>query len=91
MTQRTSSSPTALTTDGTNVWIGEIFGRRAMKFTSDGAFVAQIGKAAGSVHRPSSGKSLIWPWTAVAISGLRMAHHVLKFDAAEVCERAVAE
>ena len=40
--------PYGVAADGTNVWIGETFGHRALKFTSAGAFVSAIGTAGGA-------------------------------------------
>jgi len=39
------SGPIGLGTDGTNVWIVEEAGRRALKYASDGTFLMQIGRA----------------------------------------------
>jgi len=39
------NSPSGVGTDGTNVWIAECVGRRALKYTSDGTFLMKIGKA----------------------------------------------
>jgi PKD repeat protein len=37
--------PRGVGTDGTNVWIAERMGRRALKYASDGTFLMKIGKA----------------------------------------------
>jgi hypothetical protein len=37
--------PWGLDTDGTNVWIGELWGNRALKYNQTGAFLSQIGVA----------------------------------------------
>jgi len=77
------NEPTGVGTDGTNVWIAEGAGRRALKYTSDGTLVMQIGKAgfkyvAGTILNcladvavDSSGN--IWIVDA-------WAHHVVKFN-----------
>ncbi|MFZ1769651.1 MAG: hypothetical protein WAU00_10670, partial [Caldilinea sp.] len=76
--------PTGLATDGNNVWIVEHEGLRALKFSSSGQFLQQIGKARivdysnlsirtpGEVGVDSSGNV----WLAVGSTGT-----VLKFDA----------
>ena len=77
------NGPSGVGTDGTNVWIVDESGRRALKYASDGTFLMQIGKAgfrdvAGTTFNSladvavdSSGN--IW----VVDEG---AEHVVKFD-----------
>ena len=37
--------PYGLTTDGNNVWVADSDGLRAVKYTNDGTYLAQIGKS----------------------------------------------
>ena len=72
--------PYGIATDGTNVWIGELFGHRAMKFTSTGAFVSAIGTA-GSAAGP------FWEVGDLAVDSggntwVVSGDQVIKFDAA---------
>ena len=72
--------PYGITTDGTNVWIGELFGHRAMKFTSTGAFVSAIGTA-GSATGP------FWEVADLAVDGsgntwIVSGDQVIRFDVA---------
>ena len=47
--------PYGVTTDGTNVWIADSDGLRAVKYGSDGTFVSRIGKTG---FRYGTGQSL---------------------------------
>lgn len=72
--------PYGIATDGANVWIGELFGHRAMKFTSTGAFVSAIGTA-GSVTGP------FWEVGDLAVDSngdtwILSGDQVIKFDVA---------
>ena len=75
--------PVGLGTDGTNVWIAEEAGRRALKYASDGTFLMQIGKAG---FRDVAGTTFqILADVAVDGSGNiwvvdQDASHVVKFD-----------
>ena len=77
------SGPIGLGTDGTNVWIVEEAGRRALKYASDGTFLMQIGKAG---FRDVAGTTFhILADVAVDGSGNiwvvdQDASHVVKFD-----------
>jgi sugar lactone lactonase YvrE len=85
-------APMGLGVDGNNVWIAEYEGLRALKFTSSGQFLQQIGKARivdyynqsirspGEVGVDSSGNV----WLAVGSTGT-----VLKFDAQGVLKMAL--
>jgi sugar lactone lactonase YvrE len=74
--------PTGVGTDGNNLWIAEISGRRALKYKNDGTFVMQVGKA-GFVN--SAGTSLV-QLVDVAVDSngntwiVDSGHHVIKFD-----------
>ena len=77
------NEPTGVGTDGTNVWIVERSGRRALKYTSDGTFVMQIGKAGFKYVAGTIINSL----TDVAVDSSSNvwlvdtgAHHVVKFN-----------
>lgn len=77
--------PVGVGTDGINVWIAEMPGRRAIKFASDGAYQGiQIGVAGYDLFQGQT----IWRMTDVAVDGGgniwvadSLANHVLKFDA----------
>jgi hypothetical protein len=75
--------PYGLGTDGTNVWIAECQGRRAMKYASSGSYVTQIGRAG---VRNASGTTLdCLHDVGVDASGnvwlVDSPHHVVEFDA----------
>ena len=75
--------PWGIGTDGSHVWVAEMWGRRALKFTNASAFVMQIGKAGfeyplnldmarlADVAADNSGN--VWLVDAGA-------HHILQFD-----------
>jgi PKD repeat protein len=72
--------PYGIATDGANVWIGELFGHRAMKFTSTGTFVSAIGTA-------GSATGSFWEVADLAVDGsgntwIVSGDQVIKFDAA---------
>lgn len=74
--------PYGLDTDGSNIWIVEYLGGRALKYSSDGSALAVIGRAGGGVH-PDVASA--WPHD-VAVDGgghvwIAVASRVLKFDA----------
>ena len=70
--------PYGITTDGVNVWIGELWGHRAMKFTNTGAFVSAIGTA-------GSATGSFWEVADLAVDGsgntwIVSGDQVIKFD-----------
>ena len=74
--------PIALATDGNNLWIGEEYGHRALKFTNGGAYVTQIGKVGISNYAKETVRRI----SAVAVDGSGNiwvadmdAAHVLKY------------
>ena len=72
--------PYGIATDGTNVWIGESFGHRALKFTSTGTFVSAIGTAGGATGP-------VWEIADLAVDSggntwIVDGGQVIKFDAA---------
>ena len=76
--------PYGLTTDGDNVWVADSDGLRAVKYTGDGTFLAQIGKAG---FRYGTGQSLEFV-ADVGVDGAGNiwlvdsdVSHILKFDA----------
>lgn len=74
--------PGGLATDGTNLWIAENMGRRALQFRNDGTYQMQIGKAG---FREFGGTTLDGMYD-VAVDGqgnvwvVDRAHHVVEFD-----------
>ncbi|MBI5034961.1 MAG: SMP-30/gluconolactonase/LRE family protein [Chloroflexi bacterium] len=70
-------------TDGSNVWIVECPGRRALKYTNTGNYLMQIGKA--GFRDSVSGTALPCPYDA-AVDGsgnvwiVDSAHHAIKFN-----------
>ncbi|MBI4492460.1 MAG: SMP-30/gluconolactonase/LRE family protein [Chloroflexi bacterium] len=76
--------PYGLGTDGTNVWIADSYGLRALKFTGDGTFARQIGRA--GFRYGASGQSLDWVADVAVDSGGNVwlvdgnVHVVAKFD-----------
>ncbi len=77
------NNPAGVGTDGTNVWITEGNGRRALKYASDGTFLMKIGKAGFGEVAGTTLNSL----TDVAVDSSgdiwvvdRGAHHVIKFN-----------
>jgi len=77
------NEPKGIGTDGTNVWIAECVGRRALKYASDGTFLMQIGKAG---VRDAAGTTLTCLQDVAVDSSGNVwvvdvdAHHVIKFD-----------
>jgi hypothetical protein len=77
--------PWGLGTDGANVWIGELWGNRGLKYTSTGSFQMQIGLSGfADIY-----DTVLWEITDVAVdnSGNTWivdggANHLVKFDAA---------
>lgn len=77
--------PYGVGTDGTNVWIADSNGLRALKYSSTGAFIKQIGKAG---FRNGAGTNIDLDWIAdVAVDGSGniwvvdgSVQHVVKFD-----------
>jgi len=78
------NGPYGVGSDGTHVWIAECEGRRALKYSSDGSFVMQIGKAG---FRYGTGTTLECLSDVATDSGGnvwivdRGARHVIKYDA----------
>jgi len=76
------NTPCGVATDGTNVWIVECLGRRAIKYTSDGTFMTKIGRA-GFFYGTGTTLSCL---RDVAVDGggniwvVDGAHHVVKFN-----------
>jgi sugar lactone lactonase YvrE len=76
------NTPCGVGTDGTNVWIVECLGRRALKYTSDGTFMTKIGRA-GFYYGTGTTLSCL---RDVAVDGggniwvVDGAHHVVKFN-----------
>jgi len=77
--------PAGLGTDGSNVWIAEGHGNRALKYTSSGSFVTQIGVS--GFRYGAAGTELECPSDVAVDSGGNIwitdecASHVAKFDA----------
>ena len=76
------NDPAGVGTDGTNVWIAEGMGRRALKYTSDGIFLMKIGKAGFQYVAGTTLSNL----RDMAVDGsgniwvVDSAHHVVKFN-----------
>jgi DNA-binding beta-propeller fold protein YncE len=82
------NTPSGVGTDGTNVWVVECLGRRALKYTSDGTFVMKIGKAGFSEFAGATLACL----ADVAVDGSGniwvvdpCAQHVVKFNSSGSC------
>jgi len=76
------NGPVGLGTDGTNIWIAECEGHRALKYASDGSFEMKIGKAG----LPFTTAAKLWCLQDVAVDGsgniwvVKADHNVIKFN-----------
>jgi hypothetical protein len=88
--------PYGIGSDGTNVWIAESLGDRALKYASDGTFLMQIGKAG---YRDGAGSNTSFDWLSdVAVDGSgniwvveQGADQVYKFNSSGVYQRALGQ
>jgi DNA-binding beta-propeller fold protein YncE len=88
--------PYGIGSDGTNVWIAESLGDRALKFASDGTFLMQIGQAG---YRDGVSTSISMDWLSdVAVDGSgniwvveQGADQVYKFNSSGVYQRALGQ
>jgi streptogramin lyase len=78
------NKPYGLNADGTDIWVTELNGQRAQKFTNTGAFVQQIGKAGNRFGAEGTELESISDVGVDTFGNIWLvdsrAHHIAKFD-----------